>query len=144
MTVESVHVKAAYPHSDCRHEWVEASVDFAVDPELLANERIRNAAMSPPNTMTSTASETGNAILSLTTRSFLTFARISCWTPRVPPARAATFGSAGGAATNCFAVSAASSAVPSRGSSWITRLAVVPKFWSRISAACVDSEDGAL
>ncbi|WP_006246015.1 alpha/beta hydrolase domain-containing protein [Mycolicibacterium tusciae] len=47
MTVESVHVKAVYPHSDCRYEWVEASVDFAVDPELLANERIVDLNLAP-------------------------------------------------------------------------------------------------
>jgi hypothetical protein len=40
MAVESLHVNTVYPHSDSRYEWVEASVDFAVDPELLANERI--------------------------------------------------------------------------------------------------------
>lgn len=40
MAVESVHVNTVYPHSDSRYEWVEATVDFAVDPELLANERI--------------------------------------------------------------------------------------------------------
>ncbi|MCV7300719.1 hypothetical protein H7J93_13880 [Mycobacterium barrassiae] len=47
MTVESVHVKTVYPHSDNRYEWVEATVDFAVDPELLANERIVDLELAP-------------------------------------------------------------------------------------------------
>ncbi len=47
MTVESVHVKTVYPHSDSRYEWVEATVDFAVDPELLANERIVDLELAP-------------------------------------------------------------------------------------------------
>jgi Alpha/beta hydrolase domain len=40
MPVESVNVHNVYPHSDTRYEWVEATVNFAVDPEYLANERI--------------------------------------------------------------------------------------------------------
>ncbi|BBY90555.1 hypothetical protein MGALJ_02240 [Mycobacterium gallinarum] len=47
MAVESVHVNAVYPHSDTRYEWVEATVDFAVDPELLANERIVDLDLAP-------------------------------------------------------------------------------------------------
>ena len=47
MTVESVHVNTVYPHSDTRYEWVEATVDFAVDPELLANERIVDLELAP-------------------------------------------------------------------------------------------------
>ena len=47
MAVESVHVKTVYPHSDSRYEWVEATVDFAVDPELLANERIVDLEFAP-------------------------------------------------------------------------------------------------
>jgi hypothetical protein len=40
MTVESVQTNAVYPHADSRYECVEATVNFAVDPEHLANERI--------------------------------------------------------------------------------------------------------
>jgi hypothetical protein len=47
MTVKSVHVNTVYPHSDNRYEWVEATVDFAVDPELLANERIVDLELAP-------------------------------------------------------------------------------------------------
>src|SRR5690348_18025885 len=47
MAVESVHEKAVYPHSDNRYEWVEATVEFAVDPELLANQRIVDLALAP-------------------------------------------------------------------------------------------------
>lgn len=47
MAVESVHVNAVYPHSDTRYEWVEATVDFAVAPELLANERIVDLDLAP-------------------------------------------------------------------------------------------------
>jgi len=47
MAVESVHVNTVYPHSDTRYEWVEATVDFAVDPELLANERIVDLDLAP-------------------------------------------------------------------------------------------------
>ena len=35
MTVESVHINTVYPHTDSRYEWVEATVNFAVDPENL-------------------------------------------------------------------------------------------------------------
>ncbi|HEX9833699.1 MAG TPA: hypothetical protein VGA66_11560, partial [Mycobacterium sp.] len=47
MAVESVHVKTVYPHADNRYEWVEATVDFAVDPGLLANERIVDLDLAP-------------------------------------------------------------------------------------------------
>jgi alpha/beta hydrolase family protein len=47
MAVESVRVNTVYPHSDTRYEWVEATVDFAVDPELLANERIVDLELAP-------------------------------------------------------------------------------------------------
>ena len=40
MTVESVHVTNTYPHTDSRYECVEATVNFAVDPEYVANQRI--------------------------------------------------------------------------------------------------------
>jgi hypothetical protein len=40
MTVESVHTHKVYPHTDIRYEWVEATVNFAVDPESPANKRI--------------------------------------------------------------------------------------------------------
>src|ERR1044072_3826208 len=47
MAVELVHVNTVYPHSDTRYEWVEATVDFAVDPALLANERIVDLDLAP-------------------------------------------------------------------------------------------------
>lgn len=47
MAVESIHVNTVYPHSDSRYEWVEATVDFAVDPELLANRRIVDLELAP-------------------------------------------------------------------------------------------------
>ncbi len=50
MAVESVHVNAVYPHSDSRYEWVEATVAFAVDPELLANARIVDLELAPRDT----------------------------------------------------------------------------------------------
>lgn len=40
MTVESVQVNNTYPHTDSRYEWVEATVQFAVDPTYVANQRI--------------------------------------------------------------------------------------------------------
>ena len=47
MAVESLHVNTVYPHADNRYEWVEATVNFAVDPELLANERIVDLELAP-------------------------------------------------------------------------------------------------
>jgi Alpha/beta hydrolase domain len=47
MTVESVHVNTVYPHEDRRYEWVEATVNFAIDPEHLANERIVDLKLAP-------------------------------------------------------------------------------------------------
>ena len=47
MAVESLHVNTVYPHADSRYEWVEATVNFAVDPELLANERIVDLELAP-------------------------------------------------------------------------------------------------
>jgi Alpha/beta hydrolase domain len=47
MTVESVHVHTVYPHADSRYEWVEATVNFAVDPEHLANQCIVDLKLAP-------------------------------------------------------------------------------------------------
>jgi hypothetical protein len=47
MAVKSLHVNTVYPHADSRYEWVEATVDFAVDPEMLANERIVDLGLVP-------------------------------------------------------------------------------------------------
>ena len=47
MTVKSVQVNTVYPHSDSRYENVEATVHFAVDPEMLANERIVDLELAP-------------------------------------------------------------------------------------------------
>jgi hypothetical protein len=50
MAVESIHVNTVYPHSDSRYEWVEATVEFAVDPDLLANQRIVDLELAPRDT----------------------------------------------------------------------------------------------
>jgi hypothetical protein len=47
MAVTSLRVNTVYPHADSHYEWVEATVDFAVDPEMLANERIVDLALVP-------------------------------------------------------------------------------------------------
>jgi hypothetical protein len=47
MTVESVHINTISPHVDRRYEWVEATVDFAVDPEHPANQRIVDLKLAP-------------------------------------------------------------------------------------------------
>src|ERR1700756_907762 len=40
MTVDSVQIRATYPHADDRYEVVEATVTFAVDAEHPANKSI--------------------------------------------------------------------------------------------------------
>jgi hypothetical protein len=47
MTVESVHINTVYPHADRRYEWVEATVDFVVDTEHPANQRIVDLKLAP-------------------------------------------------------------------------------------------------
>ena len=47
MTVESVHINSGYPHTDSRYEWVEATVNFAVDPENPSNKRIVDLELAP-------------------------------------------------------------------------------------------------
>lgn len=47
MSVESVQTTNVYPHTDSRYECVEATVNFAVDPEHLANERITDLELAP-------------------------------------------------------------------------------------------------
>ncbi|OBK53080.1 alpha/beta hydrolase domain-containing protein [Mycobacterium kubicae] len=47
MTVESVHTHKVYPHTDSRYEWVEATVNFAVDPDSPANNRIVDLEHAP-------------------------------------------------------------------------------------------------
>jgi hypothetical protein len=47
MPVESVHINTIYPHADSRYECVEATVDFAVDPEHPANTRIVDLKLAP-------------------------------------------------------------------------------------------------
>jgi hypothetical protein len=47
MTVEAVHTRKVYPHTDARYEWVEATVNFAVDPESPANKAIIDLELAP-------------------------------------------------------------------------------------------------
>lgn len=47
MTVESVRTSKVYPHTDSRYEWVEATVNFAVDPDYHANESIVDLKLAP-------------------------------------------------------------------------------------------------
>ncbi len=47
MAVESVHTSKVYPHTDSRYEWVEATVNFAVDPDSHANQRIVDLELAP-------------------------------------------------------------------------------------------------
>ena len=47
MAVESVHTSKVYPHTDSRYEWVEATVNFAVDPDYHANQRIVDLELAP-------------------------------------------------------------------------------------------------
>jgi hypothetical protein len=47
MTVESVHISNVYPHADSRYEWVEATVNFAVDPDYHANQSIVDLKLAP-------------------------------------------------------------------------------------------------
>lgn len=47
MAVESVHTSNVYPHTDSRYEWVEATVNFAVDPDSHANQRIVDLELAP-------------------------------------------------------------------------------------------------
>jgi hypothetical protein len=112
---------------------MSTSTSSVVTIDVMPTTMGRNAAMRPPKTMTSTASETGNAMLSLTLMSCLTLARISCWTPRVPPARTSTFGVLGRPAIISFAVSAASSAVP------LTCTSIRPERPSRLRRSVADS-----
>jgi hypothetical protein len=47
MTVESVDTYNVYPHTDTRYEWVEATVNFAVDPDDHANQSIVDLKLTP-------------------------------------------------------------------------------------------------
>src|ERR1700744_1436872 len=47
MAVEAIHTHRAYPHTDTRYEWVEATVNFAVDPENPANKSIFDLEHAP-------------------------------------------------------------------------------------------------
>lgn len=47
MAVEAIHTHRAYPHTDTRYEWVEATVNFAVDPENPANKSIVDLEHAP-------------------------------------------------------------------------------------------------